>query len=488
MSQYQNSQYNRQMSDHQRMMRRKKKRRQVLIARLITVLVLAALILGGIFIVKKLMSSDGYDDESSFNSYTEEYYGTFDGDKQIGEGNLDVKFGEPVSTAIDKPELKEASETGAIDEYLKGKKDSFKVENQSLGKEEQAALMIGYESYETPEKAESVAVHERQIFNAGKDNQKIEVDNVKCFNFSTENGMAMIPNNMLKGDYEAFVRNKIGKDLSDEYKENLKKVDLTNFLMTSDGFRFYADGGMLAPAEEGVQHYDFSYDDMKKFMQKNIGENVIDPNKPMVAITYDDGPDENLTAKLLDIYEKNNATCTFFELGQNVAYVKGADKLLKRELEIGCEVGTHSWDHPNLFTLSDDQVRQQAEKSKSAIKKACGQEPTVFRAPYGNGNNKISKIFNLPGFNWSVDSLDWSLMNKEKILAEVDKYGNLDGQIILLHSIHKPSVAASEELVPKLKSEGYQLVTLSQLMQYKYNTTLKPKYYGYTFSEEGSNQ
>ena len=204
----------------------------------------------------------------------------------------------------------------------------------------------------------------------------------------------------------------------------------------------------------------------------------------MVAITYDDGPDANLTSVLLDTYEENNAVCTFFELGQNVAGVEGADKLLKRELDLGCEIGTHSWSHPNLFTLSDAQIKQEADKSKSAIKEACGKEPTVFRAPYGNGNDHISKIFELPGFNWTVDTLDWKTLNKNSIMSEIKRFGNLDGQIVLMHSIHKPSIEATKELLPWLKSKGYQLVTVSQLMQYKYKEApLQNKYYGYTFAE-----
>lgn len=487
MSQYQ-SQYNSQMSDHQRMLRRKKKRRKVIIARIITLLVILAIIAAGVFVVKKVFGSDGYDDQSSFESYVEKYYDSFDGDKQIGESQASIKFGEPVSSAVDKPKLSESSENAAVNDYLKGKVDSFKVENQSLGKEEQAAIMIGYESYETPEKAESIAIHERQIFNAEQDNQSIDTDTVKTFNFSTENGIEMVTSNMLKSGYEDYVRKVIKKNVSDEYKDNVAKLDVSNFVMTGDGFRFFVDGGKVALPEDGVQHFDISYDDMKKYMQDDIGENVLDPSKPMVAITYDDGPDADLTPKLLDIYEKEKAVCTFYELGANVANVEGSDKFLKRELELGCEVGTHSWDHPNLFALSDSQVKAQADKSKNAIKEACGQDPTTFRAPYGNGNDKISKIFDLPGFNWTVDTLDWKTLNKNSIMQEVKRFGNLDGQIVLMHSIHKPSIEATKELLPYLKSKGYQTVTVSQLMQYKYNVKLEPKYYGYTFAEAGDNQ
>ena len=252
------SNYDRELTERARAIKRKKKRRKVIIARLITLLIIVALIAGGVLVVKKLLGNDGYDDQSSFEKYANTYYDSFDGDKQIGESRAIYKFGEPVSTAVDRPKLNQESENLSITDFLKGKADSFKVENQSLGQEEQAALLIGYESYETPEKAESVAMHERQIFNAGTDKQKIEVDTVKCFNFSTKNGMTMIPSNMLKSGYEDVVRKMIKEAVDDKYKDNVKDLDVSNFIMTDEGFRFFADGGVLAPKEEGVQRFDIS--------------------------------------------------------------------------------------------------------------------------------------------------------------------------------------------------------------------------------------
>ncbi|MBQ9180313.1 MAG: polysaccharide deacetylase family protein [Firmicutes bacterium] len=451
---------------------------------IIAVFVVIALAIGGYFIIRNMFQSDGYDDEGSFEKYANEYYASFEGEQQIGTSEPKFEFGQPVSIAIDKPSMEESMENSEIDAVFKGKKDSFTVENKSLGEEQQAALLMGYESYETPEKAESVAIHERQILNAGKEEQKIEVDKVTTFNFSTENGVAMVPTNIFKGDYKKVVIEKIKEQVEESYKDKVDDMDLTKFVMTGDGFRFFADGGVLAEATAGVQHFDISYDDMEKFMRDNIGENVIDPNKPMVAVTYDDGPsDGTQTKQLLDLYEQENAVCTFFELGANVANIEGSDELLKRELEIGCEVGTHSWDHPNLFTLSDDAVKQQAQKSIDAIEKASGQKPTVFRAPYGNGNDKISKIFGLPGINWTVDTLDWQSRNADSVVNVVKSFGNLDGQIILMHSIYQSSVDASKVLVPWLKSKGYQLVTVSDLLRIKYKKNIENKYYGYTFAE-----
>ena len=105
----------------------------------------------------------------------------------------------------------------------------------------------------------------------------------------------------------------------------------------------------------------------------------------MLALTYDDGPGE-YTQQLLDCLEENNAHATFFMLGQNVEAFPEAPK---RMLEIGCEVGTHSWDHENLYNLSMEQVAKEFTDTDNALIKACGQAATVARAPYGNWSQDI---------------------------------------------------------------------------------------------------
>ena len=465
---------------------RKKKKNTTTI---ILILLLLVLIAGaGVLVVFHIMDRDGYSNEKTFNKYVEEYYASFSEEQAVGEKTGGIEYGEPVSTAVEYPELSDASESAAVEEVIKGKKDDFEVKYKGLTDEEKAALLIGYESHETGEKVESVAIHEKQVMNAGEDDQSVPVDTVYTFNFSTENGVAMQASHFFNGGWEDIAKGYIKDSLSDDYKDKIDDADLSKFVFTGDAengaFTFMFDAGVLAPAEDGVLAVDVPASEFKDVIRDKLGENVIDPDKPMVALTFDDGPGEETTAQILDILEENNAVATFFELGANVKNVEGASDLLKRELELGCEVGCHSWDHPNLFTLSDDAVKQQADKAKAAIKDACGQEPTVFRAPYGNGNDKIAKAFGLPGINWSVDTLDWSSRNTASIVSVVKSYkGHLDGQIILMHSIYDFSADATKEIVPWLKSQGYQLVTVSDLLRYKYDTEPKAVYYGYTFME-----
>ena len=229
------------------------------------------------------------------------------------------------------------------------------------------------------------------------------------------------------------------------------------------------------------------YEKFDGVIRTDIGKRIIDPNKPMVALTYDDGPSvDNSTDRILDVMEKYDVVCTFFELGERVDEEgdRGAE-LLQRELKLGCEVGTHSYSHPNLYELDTAGLQEQAQKSIDAITRATGQPPTIMRPPYGNGNDEIAQIFGLPSINWDVDTLDWSSRNADAVIEEVHKIGNLDGCVVLMHSIYSSSAEATERLVPELVDQGYQLVTVSELLQYKYGyTPIEVKHYGYFFRPE----
>lgn len=453
-----------------------KKKRGFVILALLALIIVA----GCFFLLTLLLGNKGYDDQSSFEKYAKKYQDSFDGDRQVGKEKYSVKFGTPLSTAVSYPETDHKITSDTIKGLIDPKVESFELKYGNLPKEEQAALLIGYESYKTPHDAIGIAIHEKQVVNASKDNRKTPVDTVKAMNFSTKSGVSIPAGRILKGDWQKVVKEKLSGKVKDDSK--LNKADISNFVMTDKGLKFFFNAGEVADKKDGVQSVEISYDDLKDFVRKDIGSRVIDPSKPMVALTYDDGPGDRTTEELLDLFEKEGVVCTFYELGKNVQEVQGGKDLLKRELDLGCEIGTHSWNHPNLTTLSDGQVKEQATKSIAAIKDATGQNPTTFRAPYGNGNNKISKIFGLPGINWTVDTLDWKTRNKESIISQVKKFSNLDGQIVLMHSIYPPTVEASKELVPWLKQQGYQLVTVSELLEYKYKETPKPIYYGYTFT------
>lgn len=235
------------------------------------------------------------------------------------------------------------------------------------------------------------------------------------------------------------------------YVNGFADIDGTTYSFDKKG---YMQTGWV---EKGVKDYYFnedgSYDPSKK--------------RPMIALTFDDGPGE-YTETLLDTVEKYNAHVTFFMVGQNV---EGHESTIQRMLKLGCELGNHTWDHPSqtLPNMDLDSVLQEFQKTDDALVKACGQAATVCRAPYGAITDGQISAVGKPFFMWSTDSLDWKLMDADADYNQIMNDSSLgDGSVILMHDIHEPSVkCATEKLIPALIDQGYKLVTVSELAEAK---------------------
>ena len=151
------------------------------------------------------------------------------------------------------------------------------------------------------------------------------------------------------------------------------------------------------------------------------------PRSKAVALTFDDGPSTMYTNTILDVLEKNNAHATFFVVGQRV---EGAEDILKRELSLGCEIGSHSWDHANLSLLTKSKLNKQNKKTIDAVKKATGYTIQTIRPPYGAISQTMRKKLKMPMILWSVDSLDWKSRDAKKVFKKIKKEVS-DGDIIL---------------------------------------------------------
>ena len=206
---------------------------------------------------------------------------------------------------------------------------------------------------------------------------------------------------------------------------------------------------------------------------------TIDPYAPMVALTFDDGPHERYTAQILDILEQYNAVATFFEVGYNA---KLYPELLVRTLELGCELASHTYAHHDLTTLSKDAMLTDLAKLDKIIYDATGTMPTLVRPPYGAANSTVKYELGRAMILWTVDPQDWKYRNAQVLIDYFKNYGNLDGEIVLLHSIHGSTAEAMATVIPWLIEQGYQLVTVSELMAYYYGELLEAnKYYNQTY-------
>ena len=197
-----------------------------------------------------------------------------------------------------------------------------------------------------------------------------------------------------------------------------------------------------------------------------------DSSRPMVAITFDDGPGR-YTDEIISILEKYNARATFFVQGKNVS---GYKDVLKRAAALGNEIANHTWSHVNLSGSGASTISSQISSTNNAIYNATGVYPKLYRPPYGAYNNYVLNSVSMPLVMWSVDTLDWKTRNAAKTLLSVQKSAR-DGSIILMHDIHSPTKDAIEPVIRHLLISGYQLVTVSELIEAKYGSVASGRVY-----------
>ncbi len=198
---------------------------------------------------------------------------------------------------------------------------------------------------------------------------------------------------------------------------------------------------------------------------------VIDPNKPMIALTFDDGPGNGKSSdRILDILEKNNAKATFFMIGNRAA--EHPDNV-RRKAEMGMELGNHSWDHKKY----EKKVKvEDIRKCSDTIMEITGQYPTAFRPPGGLSTKLIEKECaneDMPICLWNIDTQDWSSRDPSAIYKSVVNSVS-DGDIVLMHEIYDSSADALKLIVPRLIKDGYQLVTFTELITAKTGEAPEP--------------
>ena len=194
------------------------------------------------------------------------------------------------------------------------------------------------------------------------------------------------------------------------------------------------------------------------------GGRYIDPSKPMVALTFDDGPDVQVDGVLMDELEKVNGRATFFVVGQRV---EKFPEDIKNTVERGHEIGNHSYDHDiHLSSKGQDYIRNEFDKTDDAVEKAAGVRPALVRLPGGNISNDVKAVVKKPLIFWSIDTEDWrsrdAVKTQNSILSQVK-----DGDIVLMHALYLSTAQACKTVIPELHARGYQLVTVSELIHFR---------------------
>lgn len=187
-----------------------------------------------------------------------------------------------------------------------------------------------------------------------------------------------------------------------------------------------------------------------------------DEVRPVVALTFDDGPNASSTPILLDGLKERKVRATFFLIGENVE--KGEnEKIVKRMYEEGHLIGNHTYTHCNLSKLETGEAKKELEQTDTVIEKITGKQPAFARAPYGelpvDSEQDLSRIY----IGWTVDPLDWMTEDAGAVVKTVVEEIN-PGDIILLHDCYPSSVQAAIRIVDLLQGKGYGFVTVDHLI------------------------
>jgi peptidoglycan/xylan/chitin deacetylase (PgdA/CDA1 family) len=190
----------------------------------------------------------------------------------------------------------------------------------------------------------------------------------------------------------------------------------------------------------------------------------IDPTKPMIALTFDDGPSA-FTLQILDIFEEHGGRGTFCVIGN---LVNSGSGIVTRAHEEGHEIIGHSWSHRDLSVMSLKEIKKDLSDTANAIEAVTGVSPRLFRPPFGKVSETLKKAsgeIGLSIINWSVDPVDWKYRDSDFVYEHIMSHVH-DNAIILSHDVYGSTVEAMERVIPELIEQGYQLVTVSELLYY----------------------
>lgn len=189
----------------------------------------------------------------------------------------------------------------------------------------------------------------------------------------------------------------------------------------------------------------------------------VDTPDKVVAISFDATWGTDLTDEILEILKENNVYTTFFLAGQWID--KYPDYVVKIA-QHGHEIGNHSYSHPHMNSLTSAGVIQELERNGEMIRDLVGEQPLIFRPPFGEYNNTVIQAASSIGYKtiqWSVDSLDWKNSTSEQIYARVMSQIK-PGDIVLFHNAAPGTPQAIRRLIPELKKQGYDIVPVSKII------------------------
>ena len=261
-------------------------------------------------------------------------------------------------------------------------------------------------------------------------------------------GLRVFLNGSLKDQYDVYYKTAVLGSWQDWVKngEDCGKI----------GVGMHIDGILVTVVAKGE-----SPKEEQPAQSTNTSKSTVDASKPMVALTFDDGPGK-YEDRILAAFQKYGGKGTFFFVGNQA---EKYPNVVKRVAEAGHEVANHSYKHENLPKLSQAGATQSLAKTNEILRRLSGQSISLVRPPYGATSSSVKAALQNQGqasILWSIDTLDWKTRNAKSSINIVLQQVK-DGDVILMHSLYAQSAEAAEALIPALQERGYQLVTVSEL-------------------------
>lgn len=287
----------------------------------------------------------------------------------------------------------------------------------------------------------------------------------------------------LNSRYQKFKVNDIDKEiLSSELRYHMKKEGIddaytTKFLKETytdnidiNDFEFEFDKDELICT---YLKYDFTFTIPYEYIQKSLGYNFnvedkeyeirryIDPNRKIVALTFDDGPYYTVDIELQELSKIYDSPFTYFIVGNRIGNTNA--ELIKEGIKYNNEYGSHTYDHANLNKLSVSDAIKAIKSVEDILNTYFDFDMDIYRPSYGNHSKELDDNCEYIAILWNVDSLDWKYRDEDLDYKQIMNTVS-DKDVILMHDLYIPSMNAAKRVVPDLIDQGYQFVTISEML------------------------
>ena len=336
-----------------------------------------------------------------------------------------------IMIAINYPNTGISNLDNKIDEYIKNVYDTFKEEYQNYySLFNSSELNVDYKYFKVDNYVNIVLY---TYINTSK--LEHPINEVKTYIYDTDKKKFLqfedivnydklkilipyIKENLINKYNDCILKELIDKEITLDYNNYQDfTIDSANLTLYFNPYKISSEMCNIISVDIPLSKINIYVDKTTNTFKQVIKEvdNIIDPTKKVVAITFDDGPSK-YTNKILEVLEKYDANATFFVLGNKANYYQ--DTLINI-LKKGNEIGNHSYNHKWLARLSEEDIKTQIDDTQKMIKLMTGYTSKLLRPTYGSVNDKVKNATDLPIILWDVDSNDWKIKNSKTIWGEL---------------------------------------------------------------------